>query len=140
MSRHAQAMDAAGFWRQFVTAYYFDAPGDTIAGTLVDYSADGPPKDPTPRLILQTKEGDRYTVTATQERLKAALKAECPAIGDRIKITYTGEADKAAPGMSKAKLFVVEVRRPGSQPPGRSPAGETLGGVPGGENASGAGK
>jgi hypothetical protein len=109
-------MDAAGFWRQFVTAFYFDAPGDSIAGTLIEYDADGPPKDPTPRLTIQTREGDRYTVTATQERLKAALKAHCPAIGDAVRITYTGEADRAMPGMSKAKLFAVEVRRQGTQP------------------------
>ena len=117
---HAEVMDAAGFWRQFVTAFYFDKPDDTIAGTLVEYAAEGPPKDPTPRLVIQTKEGDRYTVTATQERLKAALKAECPAKGDGIKITYTGEAEKAAPGMSKAKLFTVVVRRRGTPDPGPS--------------------
>lgn len=115
---HAEAMDAKGYWRQFVAGYYFDSPGDSIAGTLIEYGEDGPRNDPVPRLIIQTKEGDRFRVIVTQERLLSALKAACPAKGDSLRITYTGEADKAAPGMSKAKLFEVEVRRP--QPNGKA--------------------
>lgn len=110
------SQDAVAYWRQFRTVYNFDKPGDAIAGVLVEHGVDGPPKDPIPKLLIQTKDGYLRTVLATQERLKTALQDACPAIGDGLRITYLGEADKAAPGMSKAKLFNVEIRRAGSQP------------------------
>lgn len=122
MSRHADEMDAVAFWRGVDTTFYFDTPGATVAGLLVDYT-----DRPILCLTIQTKDGDRYTVPATQERLKAALKAQRPAKGDRIRITFDGLAEKAAPGMNKAKLFTVEVRRQGSQPPGSSGSGEVPG-------------
>jgi hypothetical protein len=112
-------MDAAGFWRQFVTAFYFENPGDEIKGTLVKYRADGRGDDAVPCVTIQTATGRRHEVTAHQERLKALLQAAEPAVGDRIRIVYDGEAAKAAPGFNRAKLFTVEVRRAGSQPPGR---------------------
>lgn len=116
MSRHAALMDATGFWRQFVTTFYFDRPGDELAGALLWYGpATAKPDDP-PQIRVQTKEGRVHEVTASQERLKAELCRLEPAVGDRIRIRYDGEAERAAPGMSKAKLFTVEVRRKGSQP------------------------
>lgn len=133
MTSHADAMDAVAFWRGVDTTFYFDQPGATVAGVLVDYT-----DRPILCLTIQTKEGDRYTVPATQERLKAALKAQRPAKGDRIKITFDGLAEKAAPGMNKAKLFTVEVRRQASQ----SGAGAEPGirGSEGSENEPRAGK
>lgn len=115
-------MAADGFWRQFVVAFYFDQPGDVLVGTLVKHWADGPRDDLVPHIQVQTQEGRRFEVTVSQERLKAELVKAAPAVGDRLRITYTGEAEKAAPGMNKAKLFTVEVRRPGegSQSPARS--------------------
>ena len=61
-----------------------------------------------------------------------------PVKGDALRITYTGEAERAAPGMSKAKLFTVEVRRPGSQSPGGT--GSEASGDVEPENTPGTGK
>lgn len=116
MSRHAALMDAAGFWRQFVTAFYFDKPGDEVAGALLWYGPAAPKPDDPPQIRLQTKDGRVVEVTASQERLKAELVRLEPAVGDRLRIRYDGEAERAAPGMSRSKLFTVEVRRKGSQP------------------------
>lgn len=110
-SRHAALMDADGFWRQFVVAFYFDTPGDMLVGTLQKHWADGPRDDMVPHIRVQTDDGRSFEVTVSQERLKAELVKAAPAVGDRLRITYTGEAEKAAPGMNKAKLFTVEVRR-----------------------------
>jgi hypothetical protein len=136
-SRHAEAMDADAFWRQFVVAFYFETPGDELVGTLVKYRAEGPRDEAVPCFRVQRPDGRVVEVTAHQERLKVELVKAAPAIGDRVKIVYTGEAAKAAPGMNKAKLFTVEVRRQGSQPPGR-PGSEASGEV-GPENGPGAG-
>lgn len=136
-TRHAALMDADGFWRQFVVAFYFETPGDELAGALVKYRADGPRDDAVPCIRIQRKDGRVFEVTAHQERLKALLVEAAPAVGDRIKIVYTGEAAKAAPGMNKAKLFTVEVRRAGSQPEAGT---ETVRGSAGSENEPRAGK
>lgn len=137
MSRHAALMDADGFWRQFVVAFYFDKPGDELTGTLVKYWPEGRGDDAVPGLRVQTGDGRQFDVTAHQERLKAELVKAAPAAGDRLRIRYDGEAERAAPGMSKAKLFTVEVRRRGSQP--EAGAGP-VGGSAGPENGPRAGK
>lgn len=116
MSRHADLADATAFWRQFVVPFYFNEPGDSVTGFLLDYSTEGRHKDELkPVVKLQTKDGRVYTVTAHQARLRAELVREAPARGDTVRITYHGEAEKAAPGMNKAKDFTVEVKRQGSQ-------------------------
>lgn len=103
-----------------MTAFYFENPKDEVAGALIWYGPPSPRPDDAPQLRIQTKDGRVREVTAHQERLKAELCRLEPAIGDRIRIVYDGEAEKAAPGMNKAKLFTVEVRRPNPQTPGRS--------------------
>jgi len=113
---HADDMDAKGFWNQFVTAFYFENVGDTIEGNVLDYEAEGPARDPVPRLFLLTKAGAKRYVTVTQERLKAALQDKCPGRGDWVSIKYSGDAERAAPGLTKAKLFDVTVRRKASSP------------------------
>lgn len=122
MNRHAALMDASNFWRQFVTAFYFETKGDEVAGAVVWYGPAAPKPDDPPQLRIQTREGRLYEVTATQERLRAKLCQLEPAVGDRIRIVYDGEADKAAPGFNKAKLFTVEVRRQGSRSEQAQPA------------------
>lgn len=112
------AQEAKGYWRQFRTGFYFDSPGDIVVGQVVALEEEGPAKDPLPRLIIQTDDGYLRVVIASQERLKAGLVEACPAVGDQIRLAYTGDAPKAAPGMTPSKLFTVEVRRRGSQPPG----------------------
>lgn len=136
-SRHAELMDADGFWRQFVVAFYFDNPGDELVGVLVKFWREGGGGDDSvPALRLQTKDGRRFDVTAHQERLKAELVKKAPVKGDWVKIVYKGEAERAAPGMSKAKLFTVEVVRPNSQP---EAGAEAVRGSAGSENAPRAG-
>lgn len=136
--KHQDLMDAVAYWRQFTVNFYFERPGDKVAGTLVDYWSDGPLKEPIPKIRLQTDDGRQFDIVAHQERLKAELVKAAPVKGDRIRIVYTGEAEKAAPGMSKAKLFTVDVRRPGSPSPAGT--GSEASGEVGPENAPGAGK
>lgn len=118
MSGHANQMDAVAYWRQFITAFYFEAVGDEISGTIVSLEEEGPTKDPEPRIVLQTKDGDRVRIIASQERLKGLLKGEGPAVGDWVGIRYTGDAEKAVGGRTPAKLFTVVVRRKGSSADG----------------------
>ena len=139
MTRHADAMDAVNYWRQFVTAFYFDRPGDTVEGTVVELV--NARRDEPPAIKIQTRDGRLYVVTARQARLAFELVKAAPAIGDGVTIRYDGDATKAAPGMTKAKEFTVTVRRAGSRPPngtGGSPARGSVGGPP--ENVPGAGK
>lgn len=98
-----------------MVAFYFDKPGDEVAGQLVKYWPEGRGDDAVPAVRIQTEDGRRFDVTAHQERLKAELVKAAPVVGDKIRIRYDGEAERAAPGMSKAKLFSVVVKRP-SQP------------------------
>lgn len=114
MDRRTAEADAKGYWRQFRTAHYFDKPGDQITGTIIALEEEGPAKDPLPRIILQTEAGHLRVVIASQERLKAGLAEACPAVGDQVRLTYTGDAPRAAPGMTPSKLFTVEVKRPSS--------------------------
>jgi len=119
MTRHVDAMDAVGYWREVITNFYFDKPGDTVAGYILALVPMGRADPPT--LKLQTKEGDVWVVPAHQARLRFELKKARPAKGDWVRITYNGEADKAAPGMSKTKDFTVEVKRP--SPPAENEKG-----------------
>lgn len=114
MNRHAALMDAAGYWKQFVVNFYFDNAGDQVQGHILEllYAK----KDDPPRFKLQTPEGLVFVVVAQQARLKFELVKASPAVGDKIRITYNGEAEKAAPGMNKAKDFTVEIWRQGSGP------------------------
>lgn len=120
-----------------MVAFYFDNPGDELVGVLVKFWREGTGDDSVPALRLQTKDGRHFDVTAHQERLKAELVKKAPVKGDWVKIVYKGEAERAAPGMSKAKLFTVEVRRPGSPP---EAGAEAVRGSAGSENEPRAGK
>lgn len=113
-SRHARVMDAAGYWREARAVFYFVDPGDCIAGAVLELVPMDRKGDP-PGLVIQTREGDVWTVPAHQARLVYELKKAQPAVGDRIRITHTGLAAKAAPGMHRAKEFTVEVRRQGAK-------------------------
>lgn len=137
MTRHVDAMDAVGYWREVVTTFYFDKPGDSVAGTILELvSTRGKPDPPT--LKIQTADGDVWVIPAHQARLRFELKRARPAKGDRIRITFNGEADRAAPGMSKAKDFTVEVKRPSQSPAGTGPG--QSGDSEGPENEPGTGK
>lgn len=135
MTRHVDAMDAVAYWRQFVTNFYFDKPGDEITGRVLELI--NVRKDDPPAIKLQTREGRLFIVTGRQARLCSELVKAAPAVGDVVTVRYDGEAAKAAPGMNKAKEFTVTVRRQGSQP---EPGTETgARGSEGSENESRAG-
>lgn len=94
----------------------FDNIGDQIVGTIKevregkDYNG-----NPCPELVLEVSdEGDEKTVTAGQALLKAALAEHAPSVGDRIRITYSGNS-QGKPGRNPAKEFTVEVK-PGPHP------------------------
>lgn len=137
MSRHVELMEAAGYWREARAVWYFEEPGVPIAGTILELIPMARKGD-APGLVIQTREGDVWVVPCRQARLVFELKKAQPAVGDSIRITYMGLADKAAPGLNRAKEFKVEIRRKGSQSPGR-PDGKSSGEVAS-ENAPGTGE
>ena len=115
MSRHAELMEAKNYWRQFPVTAHFLEPME-IVGTIIDLGEHRTRDEIIPKLRIQTADGTVVIVIAGQTRLQAELVKHAPAKGDRIKITYTGEATRAAPGMNPTKEFIVAVRRKGSQP------------------------
>lgn len=92
----------------------FTQAGDEIKGTLVAWDA---MSEKYPVLHIQTADGMVRIVRITQVRLHERLVELNPDIGDRLWIRYDGEEEKAMKGHSKAKMFTVEIRRNGSQPP-----------------------
>lgn len=120
MSRHAELMDAAGFWKQFPVAVSWDEPKE-IKGTIQELqNHKNPAGEYHPKMrILDEATGQVYIVIASQARLLELLVEASPAKGDRIRIRYKGEGERAAFGLNKTKEFTVEVRRAGSQPRGK---------------------
>jgi len=113
-SRHAAALDAAGFWRQFPATVSFVDP-IRIAGVIESLNEVKIRDEYLPKLRIRQDDGVLVIVTAGQARLLAELVRLKPAVGDRITIDYRGEADRAAPGMNRTKEFTVTV----DPPPGR---------------------
>lgn len=114
-SRHKDVMEADGFWRQYPVPVAFEEPCE-IVGTLVqhqDYK--NPAGEHYPKIHVRRDDGSVVIVIASQARLLAALCDSKPAVGDRVRIRYTGESDRVAFGLNKTKEFTVEVRRAGSQ-------------------------
>lgn len=103
-----------GFWDKFGQGdrFKFVTPGDTIEGEVLLLSATdfGGTADLTPVLTIRTDQGDKE-VTASQAVLCSRLAEQSPEVGDHISIRFDGEADKARPGRSPAKLFTVTVKR-----------------------------
>lgn len=136
MSRHAELMDAAGYWKQFPVSAAFDKPCEYVGTVLELLNYKNPAGEYFPKIRLQQDDGGVVVIIASQARLLAALVEACPAKGDRVRIRYLGEGERAAFGLNKTKEFTVEVRRAGSQPPGRT--GGTSGDGP--DNGPEAGK
>jgi len=130
-------MEADGYWREVVTSWYFTDDTPAVGGAVIKLLP-RPRRDDPPGLRIQTKAGEVYDVYAYQARLVWLLKQLKPAVGDRVLITYIGEAEKAPPGMRKAKEFTVEIRRQGTQSSERTDTG-TSGKVKVSDNASGTG-
>lgn len=90
----------------------FDAPGDTVSGTVNAVRAhrfdDG---SVAPQVLLTTDEGEERTVTAGQIRLKTELALQRPEPGDHVTITFT-DIEKRSGGKT-LKHFAVQVTRGG---------------------------
>lgn len=128
MSRHAELMDAAGFWRQFPVHVTWDTPGQTVEGTILDLvSHRNPAGEYIPKLRIQEGNGQVRILLIGQARLLAILNEKQPAKGDWISIKYLGLDDTAPFGLNHAKRFEVEGRRKGSQ--ARTKDGEAAAGV-----------
>jgi hypothetical protein len=113
-------LDAVGYWRQFPVTAHFLEPME-IDGTLIELAEHKARDEYIPKLRIQQDDGTVVIVIAGQTRLQAELVKHAPAVGDRITISYTGEARRAAPGMNPTKEFTVTVRRPGDGSPGKAP-------------------
>jgi hypothetical protein len=121
------------YWKKWPVPLTFTEAGDEATGEII---ALGDLREKWPELHIRQADGIVRIVRVTQARLHELLGEAVPCAGDRIRIRYTGDAQKAAPGMSPAKEFTVELRRAGSQPP----AGTDGSGTASSENAPGAGK
>jgi len=138
VSRHADAMDAHAYWRQFPVRIYWDAP-KRVTGAIVRLDEEKTRDGFLPLVVLQLADGTVAEILVSQARLTAAFVEQRPAVGDRIQITYTGESTKSAPGMNPTKEFTLEVKRAESSQPQGRPPGKASGEVAG-ENGPGAGK
>lgn len=106
-----EQVDAYHYWRNYPVTVYWDKPM-TVSGVLVELiDHKTGPNEFTPKLKLRGKDGQVFVVLAAQPRLVNELVRTAPAVGDMVKITYVGEAPRAAPGLSPAKEFTVAVRR-----------------------------
>ena len=119
--RYAHEGDAAAYWRSFNVTVHFTEP-ITLVGTLEslaehhDRNRDGT-STRHPKLTIRDDDGQAYTIVARQARLVAELVRVKAVVGDRVRIVYTGEAEKKAPGMTPTKEFCVDVRRPDQDDP-----------------------
>lgn len=98
------------YWKQFMHTVRFE-PGKPIEGVLEARNSDGPRHDPYPVIVLRTPQGWKLRVNVTQVRLLSELQRLHPELGDTIRIVYTGDADKAPPGLNPTKEFEVTVTR-----------------------------
>ena len=98
---------SSGDWQKF----RFEAPGDSIAGEIVELRiATMPDGTRMPALTIKTEDGSEWSLLASQMGLQRALAQHRPATGDTIAIVYTGDGE-AKPGKSAPKLFDVVVKR-----------------------------
>jgi hypothetical protein len=103
------------YWKNWPVPLTFTEPNDEATGEII---ALGDLKEKWPELHIRQADGIVRTVRITHARLHELLGEQKPCAGDRIRIRYTGDAPKTAPGMSPTKQFTVEIRRPDSRPPG----------------------
>lgn len=117
------------YWKRWPAPLTFTNPGDKAEGEVI-IPVDT--RTQTPELHVRQKDGMVRVVRVTHARLHELLAEILPNAGDRIRIVYTGDG-KAAPGMSPAKQFTVQIRRAGSPPPDgdtadtHDPAGQEAG-------------
>ncbi len=85
-------------------------PGDQAIGTIkevregTDFNG-----NPCPELILEVNDdGDEQTLTAGQAMLKRLLAEQRPVVGNKIRVTYTGDETTAQGGTMK--VFTLETK------------------------------
>lgn len=115
------AGDQRDYWNQFIATVSWAAPCEvvgTVEGrdTIRGSAPKGQPIPVYPVLRIRLDNGRGVIVNGTQARLLELLTLHGPEVGDRIKIVYKGESDKAAPGFSPTKEFDVRVIRKESRP------------------------
>lgn len=99
-----------------------------FAGNVTAVDLVGDTSDGVPYAIVALDNGVNLRVNAVQKDLLFKLAIANPKVGDRIRVIYQGDTDRAAPGMSPTKIFRVDVRPAGTQPPDRpSGLGEVAG-------------
>lgn len=111
------AGDQRDYWNQFIATVSWDEPKELVGTIEALDSMEGMPPGrglPRPRypvLRIRLESGRGVIVNGAQARLLELLTDLGPEVGDRIKIVYKGEADKAAPGMSPTKEFEVKIQK-----------------------------
>ncbi len=87
----------------------WDNPGDQATGTIKNISEGSDYNgNPCPELVLEDADGDEMTLTAGQAMLKRLLAEQRPTVGDRIRVTYTGDEKTDRGGTMK--VFTLEVK------------------------------
>ncbi len=86
----------------------WDNPGDQVVGTIKEIREETDfNNNACPELILEVNDdGDEMTLTAGQAMLKQLLAEQRPTVGQRIRITYTGDERTDRGGIKK--LFTLE--------------------------------
>ncbi len=107
-------------WDKFKGNFWsWEFPGQVLEGDLLAVRTGHIEDKEYPELILRTAQGD-VTLSASQIGLQRKLSANPPALGDRVKITYTGEGERSKPHFNPPKLFEVEVVHRGASAPAAS--------------------
>jgi hypothetical protein len=110
------AGDQRDYWNQFVATVSWAEPCELIGTVEARESIRGsaPKGQPIPMypvLRIRLDNGRGVIVNGFPGRLLELLTRLAPEVGDRIKIVYKGESDRAAPGLSPTKEFEVRVIR-----------------------------
>lgn len=87
----------------------FETPGDTIIGSILSIGKHTfPDGKKAPQILLDTDGGER-TLTVGQFKLRELFDEQRPAVGDRIKVTYT-EMERLTGGKT-LKHFTLAVSK-----------------------------
>ena len=88
----------------------FENPGDQVVGTIKELREGADfNKIPCVEAVLEVnKDGDEQTLTAGQAMLRRLFDEQRPQVGQKIRVTYTG--DETTPKGSTMKVFTLEVK------------------------------
>lgn len=103
------------YWRTFIATASFMEP-TTIEGVIEWLDRVKVASGTAPQLLIRLDSGQGLIVNVVQARLLEEFTRLRPKAGDRVKIVYRGEAERAAPGHSPTKQFDVSLVAKGSGP------------------------